>query len=103
MGNTQSNDLGNNHNNKEDLGKNQSKKEDYKWYFRAEENPFQDTADPEWAPYKIGDNATIEKAYINYSLSQGNWDGKVEIKDYEINLKDNYKSILRIIINKDLF
>jgi hypothetical protein len=44
------------------MGNNPSSKEDYQWYFRAEDNPFQKTANPKWSPYNIDDNKTIEEA-----------------------------------------
>ena len=43
----------------------------FRWYFRAEEHPSQETTSPLWAPYRIDDNEQIELAFYNYTLSKG--------------------------------
>ena len=60
---------------------------DYKWYFRADDNPYDDSSIAKWSPYSISDNNKIETAYIEYSLSKGNYDAIIQLNQYEINFK----------------
>ena len=69
----------------------------YKWYFRADENPYDETAIAKWSPYGILDNYKIENEYLKFSLSKGNYDEKVLIDDYEINFRTKIQYNLNII------